>query len=272
MTYTLFDATLALARRLGVTRSGTATGGSTTTLIDTSRLVQVDDYWNEGTVWVEDTTDGLAPKSEFSIVSDFVQSTKTATIGTLTAAIAAGDEYVIAGALYTLDELIEAINTVLARLEIPAVDTSSLTITSSTTEYTLPAAVVRGLLRRVYLQTDTGSGDNRWREVHDWTVKFGATGAQDTLIIPQFDSGYALRLDYITRHQRLRSAGDNVNEAIDLDALALHAAIEALNHRMSSERMSKYMPAQYNRFSQEAAIKPVVIAVIHEPTLFNEVE
>ena len=214
---------------------------------------------------------GAAPEDEFSRISDFAQLSSTATIEELTAAIEAGDRYVISNAIFTLDQMIEAINTVLRALEVPKVDVSSITTAANQTEYTLPAAVVRGLLRRVYIQTNLTSGDYRWKEVHTWKLQYGATGVQDTLIVPQFSGGYLLKLEYITRHDHLYDADDTIDESINLHALAIHAAVAAINQRMTGEKLSKYMPVQYNRFQKEAVENPVIGAIIHEPTLFNVV-
>lgn len=65
----------------------TATGGSTTTLVDTGILLQVDDFWNGHYIYFPAT-------QEVREVDDFSQSTKTLTwLAPLSAAIEAGDEY-----------------------------------------------------------------------------------------------------------------------------------------------------------------------------------
>jgi len=77
--------------------SGTATGGSKTTVVDTAALTQVDDYWNGRKIYITSTTDGLAPQGEGRKVADFVNSTKTITLEmALSAAVETGDNYQIA--------------------------------------------------------------------------------------------------------------------------------------------------------------------------------
>jgi len=77
--------------------SGTATGGSKTTVVDTAALTQADDYWNGRRIYITSTTDGLAPQGESRKIADFVNSTKTITVEmALSAAAESGDTYQIA--------------------------------------------------------------------------------------------------------------------------------------------------------------------------------
>ena len=48
---TLFDCTLELARVLGVLTEGVATGGATSTLIDTGGRAEAGGYWDGGAGW-----------------------------------------------------------------------------------------------------------------------------------------------------------------------------------------------------------------------------
>jgi len=77
--------------------SGTATGGSKTTVVDTAALTQADDYWNSRRIFVASTTDSLAPQGESRKIADFVNSTHTITLEmALSAAVEAGDTYQVA--------------------------------------------------------------------------------------------------------------------------------------------------------------------------------
>lgn len=76
--------------------SGTATGGSTTTVIDTAKLTQVDNYWRDrvGRINIKTTTDTLAPQGESRRISASTQSTSTVTVELpFSAAVQAGDTY-----------------------------------------------------------------------------------------------------------------------------------------------------------------------------------
>ena len=72
--------------------TGTATGGTAATLIDTVNLIQVDDYWNWGVVTF---TNGLN-NGDSRKINDFDQATGKVTLDyALDNAIIAGDTYII---------------------------------------------------------------------------------------------------------------------------------------------------------------------------------
>jgi hypothetical protein len=75
MTINLFDLTYRVASEIGILQEGEATGGSTTTLVDTVNLTQAEDYWNNGTVWFPYGATQATPQGEYAVVSNFVNST-----------------------------------------------------------------------------------------------------------------------------------------------------------------------------------------------------
>lgn len=250
MTDTLFDATLATARRLGIVRGYKASAaGSTTTLVDTVGRKEVDDYWNEGTIWITEDAAGAsaAPEGEFSIITDFANSTSTITFGALTAATAQNDKYAVALPLVPLQLMIEAINQILYTVFIPAWDTTSLDTVSAQTEYSLPATISRGNLIGVWMQTQDDANDNQPMEIKQWWIKEGGTGAQDTLVIDQYTADWDLWLYYKTRHPEVRDASDSINEIVNLDSLAIHAAAECLQSLMARDAKGEYIPHLMNR-------------------------
>ena len=75
------------------TATRTATGGSTTTLIDTARG-EADDFWNNSWVYISDTTDNAAPIGQEALCTDFAAATDTLTFTpAMTAAVGSGDTY-----------------------------------------------------------------------------------------------------------------------------------------------------------------------------------
>ncbi|NIQ81579.1 MAG: hypothetical protein GTN93_26500, partial [Anaerolineae bacterium] len=75
--------------------SGTCTGGSTTTVVDTSRE-EGDDEWQNCYVCITDTTDDLAPINEERRVTGFEKSTGTMTVTpAFSATVEANDTYEI---------------------------------------------------------------------------------------------------------------------------------------------------------------------------------
>ena len=228
MSKTLFDCTLELARVLGVLTEGVATGGSTSTLIDTVERTEADDYWNGGTAWITYDAGGLgaAPQGEYSVITDHVQSTSTLTLRGVTTAVASSDRYAVAGVKYPLQILIQKVNEALPVIE--KVDITTITIAANQKEYSLPSDV--WTLKQVWLQTNTGDSDvNDWEQLFDWTVKKSATGTANVLVLErQFDSGVVLRLHYLTDHQVLRAATDKLDDSIHINLVVYNAAVGAL--------------------------------------------
>lgn len=141
-------------------KSGTATGGSTTTFIDTSRL-EKDDYYNSlspaARVHIRTTTDSAAPMGEEREISDWVQSTHTGTVDpAFSAAIGAGDTYAILQQ-YGWDEIREAINTAIKRVQkialIEKIDEETLTV-DDVNEYPIPDGFV--YIYRITQSTNDG--------------------------------------------------------------------------------------------------------------------
>jgi hypothetical protein len=226
----LFDLTYQLAVSLGVVNEGTATGGSTTTLIDTVELTQADDFWNLGSVWV--TYDaggaGAAPQGEYSVVSDFTSSSDTAALrSTLTAAIASGDKYAIARPRYPLSLLTSKINEVLRQIPIQKDDITTVTIAADQTEYSLPADVWD--LKQVWVHTDDDTNATQPVQIFDWAVKKSATGTANVLMLErQFATDTLITLKYLTDHQVLRASTDKLDTTIHVNRVVYNAVVGCL--------------------------------------------
>lgn len=228
-------------RKLGGTYITTATSGSTTTAADT-KLVDVlgdgntDDAYNGGTVIVIKDADGAAaaPEGEFSRVSDYTASTFLFTLNsTLTAAVASGDTFLFTTQDYPLTSMIEIVNDALSYLgDIPILDTS-ITTASQQTEYTLPVAVKRENLLRVEIQGQTDdANDNQWVDIPNFRIAPAVAGSAGTLIIPQYASGYTVRLTYLGIHPRVSAYADPIAEIIHPDlavACVVAHALEWIN-------------------------------------------
>lgn len=231
MSKTLFDLTYGLASKLGIVSEGTATGGSTTTLIDTVELTQDDDFWNGGTVWItyDAGGSGAAPQGEYSVVTDFATSTDTATLrSTLTAAIASGDRYAIARTRYPLSLLIAKINEAIRNIgPIEVTDISTITTAANQTEYTLPANLLD--LREVWLQTNLDdTNDYRWQRIYDFRVEKESTGSANTLILKQYPADYLIKLVYTGYHSALVLSTDKLDDSIHIDRVISNAAVGCL--------------------------------------------
>ena len=235
VTYTLFDLTYMVARELGLTEESIATGGSTTTLVDTVMRDEPDDYWNEGTIWVlrDAGGAGAAPEGEYSRISDFVSSTGTMTlIDPLTAAIAGGDRYACMTSHVPLDVIIQKINDSLMELgPVPYVDITSITIQDNKTEYTLPIASKHDL-REVYLETNLDVVDHQWVKLYNWDVQQSDPGATPTLVLPeQYTAGYALKLVYMANHLPLRVYDAVLLEDVPVERVITPAVLACFEYR-----------------------------------------
>ncbi|MFA6046469.1 MAG: hypothetical protein WC718_15900 [Phycisphaerales bacterium] len=83
----------AIARIFGF-YTGTATGGTTSTLVDTRLARFANDFFNGADLYVKTTTDTLAPQGEAVFVTDFVAATGTLSVSpAFTVAPGAGDTY-----------------------------------------------------------------------------------------------------------------------------------------------------------------------------------
>jgi len=234
MSYTLGNLTYFVASELGVVTEGTATGGSTTTIIDTNDRTEADDYWNGGTAWILRDAGGAsaAPEGEYSIISDFTATTDTVTVRTaFTVTPAVGDRYALGKKRYPLNTLIQCVNKAIVDLgTIPVTDITTVTTASEQTEYTLPGAASRDL-REVWIQVvDDDANDNRWSKLHNWSIQRTTTGTGDLLVFPlQPNEPYKLKLVYMGEHLPLYVYSDKLNETIPRERIIYRAVFHALN-------------------------------------------
>ena len=113
MAQTLEQLRTALALAVSRLFSGTATGGTTTTLIDTSGLQRYTetDTLAGAYLYIEDTTDDLAPEGESRRIESYNASTQTITVDrAFSAAPESDDTYEIYLAPLTLDQWDGCIN------------------------------------------------------------------------------------------------------------------------------------------------------------------
>jgi hypothetical protein len=245
MSFNMFDLTYRVARELGVLQEGTATGGSTTTLIDTVYLTQDDDFWNGGTVWVtyDAGAAAAAPEGEWARITDHVSTTKTITCTAVTAAIAAADLYAVADSEYKRGDIVSQINRSLADMgEIIYTDTTTITTADDQTEYTLPTGLAAGNLKEVWLQgEDDDADDNRWTRIYNWDIQITATGTAEELILQyQYASGYAVKLVYVAPHPQMYTRTSNLSETIPLPNILYPSVLNLLRFKKAATENPKY--------------------------------
>ena len=234
MGFNLSNLLQAIYTELGQLTASTATGGSTTTAVDSKMQGQyADDDWKDGALFVirDAGGAGAAPEGEFKLISGYDDdgSIGTFTMDTaLTAVIASGDTFGFANAYYPLHTMIELVNAVLRSLgDIALVDTTTLDTTGSKTEYAAAVAWKRRRPLAVDIQGKTGDvNDNHWVRVHDWDFVPAAPGSTGLIIFKsQPTSGRDMRVWYKDAHPRLSEYNDMLSETITPE-LAVAAGVE----------------------------------------------
>jgi hypothetical protein len=156
--------------------TGTATGGAAGTLIDTLRW-EKDDFFNNlspsAQVKILTTTDGAVPQGQLRYITDWVQSTGTASIHAnwTTANVGAGDTYAIFSE-YSWSEVVAAINAAINAVAIShplrAID-ETITLQSSTYEYVIPDNFVA--INRISMEDGNGDYPEQIDPAH-WRIVF----------------------------------------------------------------------------------------------------
>jgi hypothetical protein len=246
-----------------------ATGGTTASIIDTSLANIVNDgQYNNYLFVVSKTTDGLAPQGQFGVVTSYASDTQTFTIPTLTAAVGAGDEYVIIKAKIKLYELIDRINRALGDLDpVQLVDTS-LTTAESTLVYDVPVAIKGYNVQRIQIGSDT----NGWRDYVDYDISPGAAGAVDKLVFrnqpPTADDYNTIKIWYLGGNPELSSYSDAVDERY-IDTLAIAACVENVMVYLMDKKISSWSDknsvAHLNDIRQRKALAEMQNPVRNRP-------
>lgn len=212
---TLYNATLELSKILQNTPAGTATGGSTTTLLDTARR-ETADYFDQGTIWfVSGNNAGIS-----AVIQAW--SGYTFTFAAQSLACAAGNRYCVAPSEYPMWLLIQKINEVYRKLQETSENTALITVEDQQ-EYTLPSGVYN--VRRVEIATQT-SAPYYWQRHYNWIERDGKLVFDDDLA--PAEDGYTIRLQYQVPPSELTSDSGAISNTINIDRLIWNAAVECI--------------------------------------------
>lgn len=265
MAYTLANLTYRVASELGITLEGIATGGSTATIVDTTRT-EADDFWNGGSAWVlyDAAGAGAAPQGEVKTITDYALTSGTITCGAWSAAPAAGDRYAIADKRVPLRILEQQINAALLSVGRIPMEYTSLTTATNQTEYTLPTNGQD--LRQVFIQTKLSvTNDNYWQEILNWKVVNGK------VILPdQPNTGYSLKLVYVAYHSTLVNATDTLSEYVPLVRVVYPAILNCLTWQAMRTKWSDWQK-QIDYF-QAKAVEIAQTHPIHLPRRPSQVQ
>lgn len=248
MTYTLFQATLDLARRLGDVFESSATSGTTQTVVD-SMLFQAAGWFADyprGSLWLMITTKAT------KVITTHSGSTITFTPGQ-GSAVLAGDKYAAAPGAYPLYALKQAINMALRDIgKIPA--EKQVTAVAAQETYTsaddtvfdedIIGVEVANNASAPYYWTPHG----RWHQV---------PSTPRSLV---FDEGsapanaYKMRILYLADHSELSADSDQISSDIHPNRLLAHAAVHALRWRLERTKMDDpTVPQLLNEAKEQVA-------------------
>lgn len=210
---TLYDALLNLARRVRSVNTGVATGGTTTTLIDTVNRVEEDETFNGQTLFM---LDGNNANTTHQIIN-FDNATSTITFSpAVTNAIADGDRYMVCRVVR--EDLVQAVNAALTEIgNVTKID-ESLTVVADQTEYTLPAGIYN--LVRVEVAASE-SADYAYKRNYRWREINGKLHIPREFVETE---GMKLRLYYNALHDNVDADADAIDAGIPLPLLTSVAA------------------------------------------------
>ena len=251
MAFTLSNLLQNIYGDLGQTETFLATGGGTTSAIDTVKSgldsPPDDNYCKEGTLFVVRDSGGAsaAPEGEYSRISAYDSATQTYTVS-VTAAIASGDTIMVATSLFPLNEMIRVCNRTLQALGRIRLWDESLTMAAGQHEYTLPIAT-KGYPFKVFVQTRDDSDDHDWEAYSGWRVKPATSGSTETLVLNEVTDGYLIGIEYEGVHPTLSVYSSVVNEYLDPEYVTSAATVEAMKWYLSaSGGGSDFWQQRYN--------------------------
>lgn len=238
-------------QRLGQTHIDKATGGSTTTVVDSNLLDRFsdDDFEERGAaVFIVRTTDGAAPQGEYANITGYSQDTYTFDTDTFSAAVGSGDTYLVTAPTFPLNQMVEAVNSALRKLgDVPDVYTS-LTTVANQYEYDLPLSVKRNKPYRV----EVLDGDE-YREI-GFDIIPSTAGSVGKLRIQGQSEGMSMRIWYQGEHPTVDSYADYISEYIHPELLVNAVLVEILDwYNSRTSGTDKYWLGRQGKAEQDFA-------------------
>jgi hypothetical protein len=234
---TLFSVLKNAYLSLGQLEISNATGGSTSTVVDTKLIDYGDDDLLNSTIFIlrDNGGAGTAPENEARTVTANEQANQTITVAPVfSAAVAAGDTFGIAKSVYPLYTLIEIVNRALANLgTIQYVSTAISTITD-TTLYTLPLPLKYKVVKVEVADADA----DEFHQVYDYSIVPSGPGATGLLRLPFLTAGRTLKVWYEIEHPTVSNMTDVISETIHselINALVVEKALQWQNDRQSGQ-------------------------------------
>jgi hypothetical protein len=213
--------------KLGQIKRWKATGGSNTTVVNTTWAGVEEQIFEDddpaliyGTMVVIEDTGGLAPEGELAMITDYDSSTSTITFDQISSAISANDRIGIVSPLFPLEDMISLANIALSKLgeiDVP----EYVTVQNGTTVYSLPAGVqtIPSMVRHL-----SATANVRPRIVSEWTVMPDSPESALSISIPKFyDVGGQFEIFYRSTHPTLTDFDSTI-----LASISPEVAVSAL--------------------------------------------
>jgi hypothetical protein len=226
MTLTLSKVMVRAWRELGHALDIVATGGSTTTVVDTNSIYTSDDALVGGTAIVVRDAGGAnaAPEGEFARISDYVALTTTFTLGaTLTAAVGSGDSIALVRPTIRLPQMIQSVNDGLANLGTISLVDTSLTTVAGQIEYALPVGLKIAALKDILIEGSSSPYASIKHLFHNFPSAPASTGLLEAR--EALPAGYTLKIIYEGVHPTLNAFNSVISETIQ-EELAVAATID----------------------------------------------
>ena len=255
MTYTLYDATLDLARLLGPVRDGAATSvGTTTTVIDT-QIAEPNDWYNDGTIWVAAHSAYLsqedpAPTDEVDkarVISDYASATHTLTFAALTVPPPSGTNYSATNKKFPLFLLKQAVRQAVREIGPVALE-KTFESDGSQTYYAYTwngsayvagaAAEIDERIARIEISSQADEPRD-WKLHRGWMVEpYRTNGHKQLVFFPGKEpaSGQTIRLIYLAEHAAPVNDDDVIDAQIHPDYLMWVASVYAWRWRLGMVR------------------------------------
>lgn len=219
---TLADVMLDVAEILGGVRVGTATGGTTVTLVDTNRNEPAE-YWLDGTLFLlSGTYAGVASR-----ISAYSENTITVPT-TVGGAIVAGVLYAVAPPKYSFDQMQIAIQRALDEMGESVLTDATLVVLASTNSYTLPTGVSNLMRVEVATSSDTPYGyqPSYYWEENGGSLYFEPNKAPST-------AGMKIRLWYRGAHAAVTLYSTVISPNVNQEWLKWMAAVNVYRDTIS---------------------------------------
>ena len=216
---TFYELIRSVAKQLMEARSSAATGGSTTTLIDTN-LDAPNDFYNGGLLFIDHTVPVI------NKITDWASATFTFTFATSTA-VTAATKYTVVDERFPLDVIKNSINQCLVE-DVGAIMmvNEALVAVDDQEKYTLPADVYD--VRRV----EIGTLNESWKTNYCWQEELGELRFLDD----KPATGDTIRVHYAASHAELIDLDDVLDDRLNVDMIVHAACVYSLQWRITKVR------------------------------------